>query len=996
MSTFVSIGQITITDTNDSANLYLSLDNITIPTNSDGSGGTFTLATTTASVSLSMADDSNNWIFSVVVTGLTGTSSNNNRTYAVSGFTSNATVTGTVVFTATKKGSSLSKTFTISKALAGQNGITGSLTNETMSVTCDADGSNPDLSGANGYFNVFYGTTNLAGQVLFLVTDQTNCTGSILPGQGYYAVIYMSPTSDTASLTMKAIWGAFEIYKTFTLSKSKKGNTGDQGIPATLPVMFGSPSGSGMFLNSTHFGYYASGAWRTYLDDSGNFQLGNGATGPGLAWNQAAGTLGIRGKLYASDINTGDLIIGGATFTFTNGTSTGPNIDNTKVKVGGRNIIANSSFTSNINGWGYGGNHTATLETTTKFAGYNSIKIVATGAGGSANWVYPSWSSSDIQPINGQQYAISFWATGSGTIHCEMFGSIGAFNSTVAASWAKFSGVVTASSSAALYIWLTGAGTVYIANFKMELGPIATDYSPAPEDTPFALGQNVNVVSVNSALAINNYLDIKGNGARLNIGNRPLDDTGYSSVITTPGIAIGKDSSGNSNALFYKDTNNYLKYDTTDGLTIRGPLNAGDITVGTLHGIDVVSNSFSTGGGILVGDQITSYTTPMSLVMEKNSLMPDATVGSPQKGFVVGKYIFSINQVGNGSTAFTYTGKSGTDTLTGVTWPGLPTNITRVSGNVVMPAQAGIVIDKVSGTLVSLGDDGSGTNIQIVKLGGGWGTDPLLSLGASTTSRPGISVNYGGSANTGLNIQSSYGGTGAYIALSDGASASGGPMYGGNIAVVTSKAFSTAIGLTVSCSHTGSATGSIGVQSSGGTWDFYAIGDAAGYNSFSSGSYGPFTGAHDGLVIKSFVAEVGDIIVDKSIFNHKNISNTIAVNEISTKPKQKNVVGVFINRRELDPLNAGTSVPYPWPKDYSEEYDAIIFNALGEGQINVCKEGGNFEAGDYICSSSIPGKGMKQDDDILHNYTIAKIRENCIWEDGDNEIKMVACIYLAG
>ncbi|MCU9931023.1 hypothetical protein OFL77_27200, partial [Escherichia coli] len=64
--------------------------------------------------------------------------------------------------------------------------------------------------------------------------------------------------------------------------------------------------------------------------------------------------------------------------------------------------------------------------------------------------------------------------------------------------------------------------------------------------------------------------------------------------------------------------------------------------------------------------------------------------------------------------------------------------------------------------------------------------------------------------------------------------------------------------------------------------------------------------------------------------------------------------------------------------------------------INVCKENGNIEAGDFICTSSIHGKGMKQSSDLLHNYTVAKARESVTWADGDSSIKLVACIYLSG
>ena len=69
---------------------------------------------------------------------------------------------------------------------------------------------------------------------------------------------------------------------------------------------------------------------------------------------------------------------------------------------------------------------------------------------------------------------------------------------------------------------------------------------------------------------------------------------------------------------------------------------------------------------------------------------------------------------------------------------------------------------------------------------------------------------------------------------------------------------------------------------------------------------------------------------------------------------------------------------------------------MGEGGINVCNEGGNIEIGDYICSSNNKGKGMKQDDDLLHNYTVAKALESVDWSKETATTKMIACTYHCG
>ena len=58
----------------------------------------------------------------------------------------------------------------------------------------------------------------------------------------------------------------------------------------------------------------------------------------------------------------------------------------------------------------------------------------------------------------------------------------------------------------------------------------------------------------------------------------------------------------------------------------------------------------------------------------------------------------------------------------------------------------------------------------------------------------------------------------------------------------------------------------------------------------------------------------------------------------------------------------------------------LIVNGIGEGGIWVCNSNGNIENGDYIQSSDYLGYGEKQDDDLIHNYTVAKATINCDFE----------------
>jgi len=76
------------------------------------------------------------------------------------------------------------------------------------------------------------------------------------------------------------------------------------------------PSGSGLFLGSDHLGYYASAAWKTYMDNTGGFYLG-GSSGA-LQWNGTSltitGTLAGNGASITS-IAGGNITTGSITAT---------------------------------------------------------------------------------------------------------------------------------------------------------------------------------------------------------------------------------------------------------------------------------------------------------------------------------------------------------------------------------------------------------------------------------------------------------------------------------------------------------------------------------------------------------------------------------------------------------------------------------------------------------------------------------------------------------
>ena len=284
--------------------------------------------------------------------------------------------------------------------------------------------------------------------------------------------------------------------------------------------------------------------------------------------------------------------------------------------------------------------------------------------------------------------------------------------------------------------------------------------------------------------------------------------------------------------------------------------------------------------------------------------------------------------------------------------------------------------------------------------------------------------------------------TGRTFGLGEGASAF---TYGGTVVANTSD--NTAIGMLSAggSSYTGIATcgavcstagvggafgnatgtsyntwysyGFIGNRARAGEFDFFSPAGTlstqglvalAGYAFYAAaGAYGPFTGEHDALLDKSVSPEPGDILCDTGFAVNKTLIDTITKVLPSSSANQKSAVGVFHQFSDSSHVptalsttvtNENGTVDRQLDSQYQsliDDNNAILMASIGEGLINVCGEGGDIEVGDLIVTSNTAGKGMKQSDDIIRNYTVAKAREAVTFAD-PSEVKQIACIYLCG
>lgn len=98
------------------------------------------------------------------------------------------------------------------------------------------------------------------------------------------------------------------------------------------------------------------------------------------------------------------------------------------------------------------------------------------------------------------------------------------------------------------------------------------------------------------------------------------------------------------------------------------------------------------------------------------------------------------------------------------------------------------------------------------------------------------------------------------------------------------------------------------------------------------------------------------------------LTNSWASVTLSSRAKQKSVIGVYGSGK------VGCN------------YDTV--QSIGEGGIWVIDENGDIENGDYICSSSVKGYGMRQESEFLANYTVSKITCDCVFDTSTEMMNM--------
>jgi hypothetical protein len=135
------------------------------------------------------------------------------------------TDSATLRLTVVQDGVTYTDDVTLVKVREGADAIVGFLTNESHTVPADYLGNVTSYTGAGGSFKVFSGTTDITTSCSFSIQAGGNpsaLTVSLGATTGVFSVTGGMPVgTEVTTLTLKAVFGAATIVKTFTLGKTR-------------------------------------------------------------------------------------------------------------------------------------------------------------------------------------------------------------------------------------------------------------------------------------------------------------------------------------------------------------------------------------------------------------------------------------------------------------------------------------------------------------------------------------------------------------------------------------------------------------------------------------------------------------------------------------------------------------------------------------------------------------------------------------------------------
>ena len=162
-----------------------------------------------------------------------------------------------------------------------------------------------------------------------------------------------------------------------------------------------------------------------------------------------------------------------------------------------------------------------------------------------------------------------------------------------------------------------------------------------------------------------------------------------------------------------------------------------------------------------------------------------------------------------------------------------------------------------------------------------------------------------------------------------------------------------------------------------------------------TGIFNNFTGQHHNYGVSELIDEIGFIVSSTGNYRNQmtncdecnkykiNINESLPIVEYSQQINDTKVWGVISDKDDTNTLREKPFGNFVTEYEQAEEDRPLTINSLGEGALWVSNINGSITNGDYIATSHLPGLGIKQDDDILHSYTVAKITTDCSFDEMD-------------
>lgn len=286
-------------------------------------------------------------------------------------------------------------------------------------------------------------------------------------------------------------------------------------------------TGDGIIANAIYTGLLAGDMFDLDLDSGivkmGKRNVSGVIDAPALQLN-ADGSITM--KIGGADLNT--------TITNINNTvgDLNTSIDNVVqevegIQIGATNLLENSGYRKDINGVNYRGTYVATLDTTNKYNGNNTLKVVTTSPGSiGTNDVFQYLSLKYERKLQlDENLLISFYVKGTvGTGQVRIGNSetqniIAQFS--VTADWTLIEidfGKVTklAASPPVIMFIFNAVGAYYLNSIMLEYGTKHTTWSAAPQD----MSNGLTVVESDVVIAQNNIVSLQTglNGIQADVG----------------------------------------------------------------------------------------------------------------------------------------------------------------------------------------------------------------------------------------------------------------------------------------------------------------------------------------------------------------------------------------------------------------------------------------------------------------------------------------------